>query len=60
MYKLASSLVLIPLALLSVGMVVVLGAASWGCYKESDLPPCPKGSTWPDPCAAGPRDAGKD
>lgn len=31
------------------------------CYDATKLPPCSqRGATWPDPCAASPRDAGKD
>lgn len=28
------------------------------CYDASKVPPCTGGETWPNPCAAAPRDAG--
>lgn len=63
--KMVSLIVAVPLALLSVGMVVALGAASWGCYPKQCDPntdplkcQCPPGVCGEYPAGAG--DAGID
>ncbi len=57
--RLARTLAIVPLALLSVGLVVVLGAASWGCYpKNCDPKTDPLKCQCPDgPCGEYPKAA---
>lgn len=44
-------------ALLAIGAIVALTSCK---LDPSKLPPCSDKAVWPDPCAAGPRDAGTD